>query len=262
MSAKMITLLAFETTTSLKLEPKVNMPTKLALIAVAFTACAAMEVPGQPTLPHGPPGAEAFVVVHEAAPEPQPVPETATVKEITVDAPTPVHASLLTSCDQPRAIVIHKARRELELHCGSAVAGRYAISLGFAPSEHKLREGDGRTPEGEYLITWKYASQFHRSLQVAYPNATDAVHGLADGRITQRQHDAIISAVNSCRTPPQNTPMGSHIQVHGAGGGEEHGDWTLGCVALDNDVIETVSAFHEPGCESGGKPRTPLQILP
>jgi murein L,D-transpeptidase YafK len=212
--------------------------------------------PAQPRLAFTTQRADALPVTAEPAPVAPPP------KDVTTATPAPVDTSLLTTCDQPRAIIIHKARRELELLCGSAVAGRYAISLGFAPSEHKLREGDGRTPEGDYLITWKFASQFHRSLQVAYPNAIDAANGLADGRISRRQHDAIVRAVNSCHTPPQNTPLGSHIQVHGAGGGAEHGDWTLGCVALDNDVIETVSAFHEPGCESGGKPRTPLQIFP
>lgn len=174
----------------------------------------------------------------------------------------PVDAALLQHCEDQRAIVIFKARRELELRCGDRVAGRYAISLGFAPTEPKRREGDGRTPEGEYLITHKFASQYHFSLQVAYPNADDAALGLAAGTIDQRQHDAIVAAVKGCRTPPQNTGLGSLIQVHGAGGGAEHGDWTLGCVALDNGVIEAVATFHQPGCTGEGKPRTPLQILP
>ena len=176
--------------------------------------------------------------------------------------PPPVDPTLLQQCAEQRAIVVFKARRELELRCGDAVAGRYGISLGFAPNEPKRREGDGRTPEGAYLITHKFASQFHLSLQVAYPNADDAALGLEAGTIDRRQHDAIVAAVKGCRTPPQNTGLGSLIQVHGAGGGPEHGDWTLGCVALNNSVIEAVAAFHQPGCTGEGEPRTPLQILP
>lgn len=180
------------------------------------------------------------------------------------DAPEPreVEPALLESCTEGRAIVIFKAARTLELRCGDAVAGRYAISLGFAPAHHKLMEGDGRTPEGDYFITHKFVSQFHRSLQVAYPNARDAARGLAEGTITRRQHDAIVSAVSNCRLPPQNTMLGSHIQIHGAGGGAWAGDWTLGCVALDNDPIEAVFAFHERGCNADGSPKTPIRIRP
>jgi hypothetical protein len=176
--------------------------------------------------------------------------------------PAPVEPELLASCTAPRSIVIRKAARELELRCGDAVAGRFAVSLGFAPAEHKEREGDGRTPEGEYFIVNKFPSQFHRSLQLAYPNARDADHGLATGLITPGQHQRIVSALAGCREPPQTTPLGSNIQIHGAGGGPEWGDWTLGCVALDNGAVEAVYAFHERGCHRDGRPKTRVLIVP
>jgi len=181
----------------------------------------------------------------------------------TVEAPlAPVHPELLDRCTEARTIVIEKGKRRLELMCGDEVAARYGVSLGFAPEGHKHHEGDGKTPEGDYAISTKFHSQFHRSLQVAYPNIADADRGLEEGQISRGQHYAITSAIKGCRTPPQNTALGSYIQVHGGGGGPDVSDWTLGCVALDNDNIEQVFAFHRPGCSPDGSPRTLLRILP
>ncbi len=175
---------------------------------------------------------------------------------------TKLDESLLSTCDGPRSIVVHKAARTLELYCGQKLAARYNSSLGFAPEGHKGREGDGKTPEGEYYITYKFPSQFHRSLQVSYPNITDAEHGLAEGIITKAQHSAIVQANRSCSNPPQNTALGSLIQIHGGGGGEDAGDWTLGCVAVDNAEIERVYAFQRPGCDASGRPLTLVVIRP
>jgi len=176
--------------------------------------------------------------------------------------PAPIQPELLERCDEARAIVIHKSERVLELHCGDAVAARFGTSLGFTPAGHKHHEGDGRTPEGEYYITNKFVSRFHRSLELGYPNKSDAERGLAEGQISRAQHDQISRAIDRCGRPPQNTPLGSLLQVHGGGGGEDVGDWTLGCVAVDNPEIEQVFAFHVPGCDADGRPKTPVRILP
>jgi hypothetical protein len=193
----------------------------------------------------------------------RPVERRASAEEVAAaraeEAPDP---ALLVDCEAPRAIVVRKGERVLELRCGGVLAARYPVSLGFAPEGHKAREGDGRTPVGRYFISLKFPSGFRRSLQLAYPNEADADAGLADGRITTKQHAAIVRANRACSTPPQNTPLGSFLQVHGGGGGPEAGDWTLGCVALDDAAIERVYDFHQLGCDDAGTPRTPVQILP
>lgn len=183
-----------------------------------------------------------------------------------VDAPQPqpetARPELLTECTDKRAIVVRKKRRTLELRCGDALAARYEISLGNAPVGRKQREGDGRTPEGDYYITMKYPSRFHRTMRLAFPNIADADDGLASGAITSAQRAEIVKAYAQCKEPPQTTALGSLIEIHGAGGGPDDGDWTLGCIALDNDRIEQVFAFHEPGCGADGLPKTPVRILP
>ena len=172
------------------------------------------------------------------------------------------NAALLDSCEAARSIVIHKQARRLELFCGDQLAARFETSLGFAPAGNKVVSGDGKTPEGEFYVTLKYQSKFHRSLQISYPGIVEAERGLKDGIITAAQHDAIVRAVHECRNPPQDTQLGSYVQIHGGGGGADDGDWTLGCVAVDNPEIEQVYEFHRAGCTSDGTPRTKGIIRP
>ncbi len=158
--------------------------------------------------------------------------------------------------------MIHKAARTLELFCGDALAAHYHTSLGYAAVGNKEKSGDGKTPEGEYYVTLKYESQFHRSLQISYPSIPDAERGLREGIINRVQHDAIVGAIKQCRNPPQDTALGSYVQIHGGGGGSDVGDWTLGCVAVDDPEIEKVFAFHVPGCDRDGTPHTKVIIQP
>lgn len=183
---------------------------------------------------------------------------------VTPEPPPPEEPrpELLAKCDERRSIVIHKAARTLELRCGDALAARFETSLGYAPEGHKQHEGDGKTPEGEYFISMKFPSQFHMSLQIAYPNVADADAGLAAGTIDRTQHAAIVRAYATCKEPPQTTQLGSLLQIHGGGGGADVGDWTLGCVAVDDAEIEQVFAFQKPGCDASNTPHTIVRILP
>ena len=49
----------------------------------------------------------------------------------------------------------------------------YSISLGVNPVGTKVMEGDGKTPEGHYIIDYRNReSRFHLSLHVSYPDST------------------------------------------------------------------------------------------
>lgn len=166
------------------------------------------------------------------------------VQNVSSDDELPVMTS-------PR-LVITKKDRKLELLDGAILIKTFKISLGFTPVGDKEREGDGKTPEGEfYIYTKNPKSQFYLSLGVSYPGTEDAERGINDGLISKAEHDEIIDAVRARKMPPQKTQLGGEIFLHGGGTGK---DWTYGCAALsDEDIRELFNAIPIG---------TPILILP
>lgn len=163
-------------------------------------------------------------------------------------APTP---ESLPPLKNPR-IVIKKEKRQLEFFDGENLVKTYKIALGFAPAGDKEKQGDGKTPEGEfYIFTKNDRSKFYLSLGVSYPNAEAARRGLRDKIITKAQHDQIVKAIADKRAPPQNTALGGEIYIHGGGSRE---DWTWGCAALENADIKEIFDAVSVG--------TPVKIEP
>ena len=142
--------------------------------------------------------------------------------------------------NQPR-IIVKKAERKLYLYSDKKLVRTYRVGLGLSPVGDKVREGDRRTPEGDfYIFTKNDKSAFYLSLGVSYPNAAHARRGLRDGLISQVQYNSIMSALNQKQAPPQNTRLGGDIYIHGNGSSS---DWTWGCVALeDRDIRELFDA--------------------
>ena len=149
-------------------------------------------------------------------------------------------------------IVVKKAERRLFLYDGNRLVKTYRIGLGLSPKGDKVRQGDRRTPEGDfYIFTRNDKSAFYLSLGISYPNAAHADRGLRDGLITKSQHDEIMRALKLKKTPPQNTALGGDIYIHGRGASS---DWTWGCVALEDDDIRELFNAVTVG--------TPVTILP
>ncbi|MFA9441172.1 murein L,D-transpeptidase family protein [Uliginosibacterium sp. sgz301328] len=134
------------------------------------------------------------------------------------------------------SIVVRKQARVVQVLDDGKVVKTYRAALGYAPDGTKLRQGDGKTPEGRYFVRVKNAnSQFHLSLGIDYPGVDDAARGLKARLIDGAQYAAIVAAHRRNRLPPQNTALGGDIFLHGGGNSR---DWTLGCIALDNADIE------------------------
>lgn len=131
------------------------------------------------------------------------------------------------------SIVVYKERRRLYLMHENDVLRAYDFELGFAPVGDKQHEGDGRTPEGAYLIDRKNPnSAFHLSVGISYPNNQDRAEAAALGR-----------------------PPGGDIFIHGTPRiNRRDDDWTAGCIAVTNREIEEIYAMVEVG--------TPIFIYP
>ncbi|MDT5268153.1 MAG: hypothetical protein QOH49_339 [Acidobacteriota bacterium] len=152
---------------------------------------------------------------------------------------------------EPR-VVVEKSARRLKLYVGGELVRVRRIALGFEPAGDKVRQGDGRTPEGDFQICMKNErSKFYLSLGLTYPNAEDAGRGLGDGIITRAEHKSITRALDAGRCPPWNTALGGEIFIHGGGTAR---DWTFGCVALENPEIKELFDSLPAG--------TPVRILP
>ncbi|MBS1857246.1 MAG: L,D-transpeptidase family protein [Acidobacteria bacterium] len=130
-------------------------------------------------------------------------------------------------------IVVHKARRELLLLRGNSILRAYRIALGRDPIGHKQCEGDGRTPEGDYLIDRRNPrSRYHLALHISYPNDADRARAAALG-----------------------ADPGGDIMIHGLKDGQPRdGDWTQGCIAVTNAEMEEIWSLVPDG--------TPIHIEP
>src|SRR5262245_18458324 len=79
-------------------------------------------------------------------------------------------------------VVVRKRTRTLELYRGSQLLRAYSIALGRDPFGHKQQEGDGRTPEGRYLLDYRNPrSAYHKALHVSYPSTTDTAAAQSRG---------------------------------------------------------------------------------
>ncbi len=133
-------------------------------------------------------------------------------------------------------VVIYKADHIMELYHSGTLTRTYDIHLGFHPYGLKTKEGDGRTPEGLYTINRHNPnSKYHLSLGISYPGPEDRGNATLMG-----------------------VPPGGEVMIHGLPNGihnvSDPGDWTNGCIAVDNQAIEEIYASVKDG--------TPVMILP
>ena len=134
-------------------------------------------------------------------------------------------------------VVISKKKRNLTLYNKEEkIILVCKIALGKNAIGHKEKEGDGKTPEGQYKICLvKEKGKYGKSLGLNYPNIKDATNAYFNNWIDDFTYNAITSAINKGSRPPWGTALGGEIYIH-AGGNEK--DWTQGCIALNETDME------------------------
>lgn len=120
------------------------------------------------------------------------------------------------------------------------------ISIGSNGTASAKRVGDERTPLGDYTIREiRTSDRFNRFLALDYPSMEDARRALGDGRIDAGVFERIRRARQRGEFPPQDTPLGGHLGLHGLGEGSQeiHAlfNWTNGCIALTNEQIDALA---------------------
>ncbi|MBO6574030.1 MAG: L,D-transpeptidase [Rhodothermales bacterium] len=141
-------------------------------------------------------------------------------------------------------IRISKKSQTLYVYRGGELVQRMPADLGYNFFADKIKRGapdepdHWRTPNGVFHVVMKNAnSQYHRAFVLNYPNREDAERGLRDSLITTQQYRDILAADRVFRMPPMNTPLGGWIEIHGDGTGRR-ANWTQGCVAIENHIID------------------------
>lgn len=122
------------------------------------------------------------------------------------------------------------------------------VAIGRFGTTRFKRTKDDKTPLGKFRIGWiNDNSRYYRFFGLDYPNRETAKRALDEGRITQETWLSILKAINKGKTPPQNTPLGGYIGIHGIGPGDkeihDQFNWTNGCVALTNEQIDQLSQW-------------------
>jgi murein L,D-transpeptidase YafK len=139
-------------------------------------------------------------------------------------------------------VKVYKSDRLVRLIHRNQIIQTYPMRLGFNPVGHKVQEGDGKTPEGRYLLDWRNPnSAFYKSLHVSYPNAQDKKTAQALG-----------------------VSPGGDIMIHGSATTAQvkklpglmnympKNDWTWGCIAVSNIDMDEIWQLVDDG--------TPIEI--
>ncbi|OTG66963.1 L,D-transpeptidase catalytic domain protein [Acinetobacter sp. ANC 4470] len=135
------------------------------------------------------------------------------------------------------SIHVYKAARVVKLLHQDQVIRNYPMRLGFDPIGHKIQEGDGKTPEGRYVIDWRNGqSAFYKSLHISYPNQQDKATAARLG----------VSA-------------GGDVMIHGSATSKQmeklpklmdympQQDWTWGCIAVRNVDMDEIWKLVDNG---------------
>lgn len=189
----------------------------LSTLGLAALFCLASSV--RPDSAHAGPPSDAIIVG-------TPQQASVAVDDSAVDA---AEARVVPKAD--RVLVVKSERRLYLLKDGEPFKS-YRVALGRRPAGHKVKQGDGRTPEGIYMLDWRNPnSQFHRSIHISYPDPGDIA-------VARRRGFA----------------PGENIMIHGLSSefailGPHHVrfNWTEGCIAVTNEEIEEIWAAVDDG---------------
>jgi murein L,D-transpeptidase YafK len=136
-------------------------------------------------------------------------------------------------------VIVKKSERKLYLMNGDEVLQAFDIALGLVPEGHKTREGDFRTPEGDYRLTRRRInSDYFMAIQISYPNQKDVSRAASNG-----------------------VSPGNYIMIHGQPDEPKNSpsyykkfDWTDGCIAVSNAAMVDIWQLTSSN--------TPITILP
>ncbi len=137
------------------------------------------------------------------------------------------------------AIVVYKVPRKMSVFCGGREE-MFDVELGKEPYGDKEKEGDLKTPEGEYgikEISERPEAKFSHAFYLDYPRPQD------EKEFEDAKRAGLLDA---------NDTIGGGVQIHG-GGGRGY-DFTAGCIGLKNSDLERLMDHARQGKITVGTP--------
>ncbi len=148
----------------------------------------------------------------------------------------------MTACAAPpkaNFVLVDKSDSKLYLFQQNKVLKTYDVGFGQNPQGHKQQEGDHRTPEGHYLLTYKnLQSSFYKSIRINYPNEVDIARAQARG--VSPGGDIVLHGMPN--------EVGNYL------GPIRPKNWTRGCIAVRNHEMDEIWALVDSN--------TPIEIRP
>lgn len=150
-----------------------------------------------------------------------------------------LYPGVVHSVEKADFVLVIKSESRLYLIQNDRQFASFRVAFGANPKGHKQQQGDGRTPEGRYVLDSKNSnSKYYKSIHISYPNTKD--------RENARKH---------------GVDPGGAIMIHGQKNGYgrlsfivQLFNWTNGCIALKNEDMDFVWQAVEVG--------TPIEIKP
>jgi len=151
---------------------------------------------------------------------------------------------LKDTTDNPYSIVIDKSTYELKVYDDEGWYATYPVVFGSKDLGDKMREGDKRTPDGNFkVILKKINKDWGPELLLDYPNPT------AVQKFNQRKAQGLI---------PKSARIGNGIAIHATRPKEEwtvdsYYNWTDGCISVKYTEMQDLYSYIPVG--------TPVTIL-
>jgi murein L,D-transpeptidase YafK len=159
-----------------------------------------------------------------------------------------------TTTQQDMVVVVKKSLNKMTVFYQGKPLKSFLCVSGVNTQGDKQKQGDNRTPEGQFIITDKerlnddpYLGR--KWMGISYPDDVHAQKALENKLISFNQYQEIIAANEEKVQPPQNTPLGGWIGIHG--GREDltkQGiNWTEGCLAMQDKDLEELYGLVQYG---------------
>lgn len=144
-----------------------------------------------------------------------------------------------------RTLTVFTDKGKIAEHLTYVAVGRGGVSKDRV-------HGDRKTPLGTFHVAWiNPDSRFSLFFGLDFPTVEHADRSYRNRIIDRTTYHHLLDAALQQRIPPQDTPLGGRIGIHGLGDKDQRfhyaDNWTDGCVAVTNQEIKRLARWIHIG---------------